>query len=103
LAAKIKNGEVKTVDIANDAIKPTVHIVQSDEITLSPGDGLNSGVDCPAGEFVTGGGLRITQNLIVRVHSSLPQDENTWSVEAINDGPGDSAVTLYAVCIGPNP
>lgn len=77
--------------------------MRTEEITLSPGDGLTRGVDCPAGEIVTGGGLRTSQNLIVRVHSTFPQDQNTWSVAAINDGPGDSVVTLYAVCIGPSP
>jgi hypothetical protein len=98
----INNGAVNTVDIANDAIKPNVHIVKGDGTLIAPGGSGTDTADCPAGEILTGGGFSSTSR-IVRVIHNFPFDENTWSVAEVNDGATPSTLFAFAICIGPSP
>jgi hypothetical protein len=96
-SGKIKNGEVKTEDIAGGAIQPKVHIVRSPGIEVGVGDAESVNVDCPSGEIVTGGGFVTGAGIIIE--ASYPLDENTWRVYADNVGGGVQGFSAYAVCM----
>jgi hypothetical protein len=98
----IVNGQVKTEDIANDAIKPNVHIVLGNADFVSNGEIARSDANCPSGEILTGGGVGAGDNM--RIIKSYPLDVNTWHAAGFNNAViDDGFVQSYAICIGPSP
>jgi len=99
---KIKNGEVKTEDLASGAIKLNVHTVTGEAVTIAPGSSGSAHSDCPAGEILTGGGFAAQGD--VRVTFNIPiEEENIWDVTGINQGAVDGALQAFARCVGPSP
>ena len=96
----IKDGEVKTQDLATGAIQLNVHTVKGDGVIIGPHDGGQDIAECPAGEIVTGGGF-FSQS-IVRTFVSVPGDENEWAVSGINDDDNNpQTLTAFALCVDP--
>ena len=84
-STKIKNGEVKTEDIASGAIQLNIHRVQND-LTLSPGAIGSLGAECPSGETLVGGGFKA--GIHIQVYHSFPSDIPFWLVEGVYEGTG---------------
>lgn len=71
--------------------------MQGNIVVISPNSNGNAQVDCPAGEFLTGGGYSGSTG-VVQVYTNLAADENTWSVSARNLQSSNSAA-LFAVAL----
>ena len=106
---KIKNGEVKAEDIAAgvipDGVQPTVHEVR----VIGSVDAHSTGradATCPDGEIVTGGGFvsgilnGVTLNFF---GSQADLDHNAWVVVAQNPGDLDDSFNAVAVCMDFSP
>lgn len=130
-SAKIVDGEVKSVDVgdgevntqdladgsvtrskmASDAITmPYVHAVQGDGVIVEVGTTETDTADCPDGEIVVGGGFEVGWLLHfndIEIIKSFSSDENSWTVEARNEGFGPFAspevFSAFAMCMGPSP
>lgn len=107
-SGSIKDGEVKTDDLANDAVTSakiadgTIQLIirQFTEIeSFAPGVTGRITVDCPSGQFLTGGGFLVGPSM--RVEGSQPIDVDSWAVNAENQGTADDGVIAYALCIDP--
>jgi hypothetical protein len=102
LSEDIKNGQVNTIDLAPGAVKPNVHRVQGEGVSVPPGQVVSARADCPSGEIVTGGGI-IASN-IAGDFGSFPLDENTWAVNgATDDDSFNGHIIPFAVCMGASP
>jgi hypothetical protein len=100
---KIKNGEVKTEDLASGAVKPNVHIV-SKSGTIGAGEHLNIRVDCPAGESATGGGYSGPDGIEYALNEPTTEfGASSWLIGAVNHNNIDESIVGRAVCIGPFP
>jgi hypothetical protein len=127
-APKIKDGEVKTNDLANDAVtaakiadgaiqeqdiadgvipsgnnQPTIQIVDTAGQTLFPGEGGEENANCPSGTVVTGGGFIADGS--VKVILNIPEDADTWRVAAFNAETNEFAGILraWALCMDTSP
>lgn len=76
-----------------------LQIVTRDVGTVAPGDGIATGVTCPAGKSPLSGGWQPTFNVAGRldVVESYPNGR-VWMFTVFNDGIAGTDVTLYAVC-----
>jgi hypothetical protein len=124
----IKDGEVKTNDLANDAVtaakiadgaiqeqdiadgvipsgnnQPTIQIVDTAGQTLFPGEGGEENANCPSGTVVTGGGFIADGS--VKVILNIPEDADTWRVAAFNAETNEFAGILraWALCMDTSP
>ncbi len=122
----IRDGQVKTQDLANDAVTspkiadgtiqeqdiadgvipdggggalPNIHIVTG-QAELPGGGGASAMANCPDGEVLTGGGFVALPD--IKISSSFPLDENTWDVHAESDFASTTTLTAYAICMGPS-
>jgi hypothetical protein len=95
-SAKIKDGEVKTQDLADGAIQLNAHIVQG-EITDVPTEGVDADAVCPDGEILTGGGFRITGNIQLASMSTAPNTQDTLRISATSDSQGQ--INPFAFCM----
>jgi hypothetical protein len=130
-SASIKNGEVKTEDLANNAVtspkiadgtiqqediadgvvpggvQPTVHIVDGPEDPVEFSGGGLSEANCPSGEVLTGGGASVSRAINVEGALNGPWDEDTWRATAYRTSgeitPQTPTVKAFAVCLDFSP
>jgi hypothetical protein len=119
-SAKIGTGQVTTGNIADQAVAtgkiapsavPTkMEIVYGNIVNVSsgtqvPGDAYAT---CPPSDQLVGGGFFISDPLVtsMRVIDSgkgASDPQNTWHVEAVNDGTQTGWITAQAFCAQPTP
>src|SRR5918999_280380 len=83
-SADIGDGEVNRGDLASGAIQLNPHEVRGSTIVVATKNFGQAFADCPAGNFLTGGGYS-TQSPDVHIVHSMPFDQNTWQVIGYND------------------
>jgi len=74
---------------------------RSSSITIPTGGLSTKGsVDCPVGQRIVGGGVRLDDPANTNVVDSYPAGTTTWEVNAVNVDPGSShGATVYAICL----
>ena len=98
-SGKIKNGEVKAEDLASGVIPPDdVGSLQTTIKQINDEQGgvgaLTYRINCDAGQVVTGGGYFTG----LKVFASFPEDSNTWTF-GVNSNEGETLpLSLYAIC-----
>jgi hypothetical protein len=103
-SGKIKNGEVKAEDIADGVIpdsgggQPTVNIVTGEGVLMLPGSGGTDSATCPDGEILTGGGFSAS-SFASEVNISRPSGTDTWFVGATNHATFTAQLQAYAICL----
>jgi hypothetical protein len=97
----IGDGEVNRGDLASGAIQLNPHEVRGSTIVVATKNFGQAFADCPAGNFLTGGGFG-TQSPDVHIVHSMPFDQNTWQVIGYNDNAlNQYSLTASAMCIDP--
>ena len=102
---KIKNGEVKAEDIADGVIPPSGDVelsvqIVSDSIQIPPNTLTGFSVDCPSGTILTGGGFSHSgAGTNIQIVESAPVDENTWQVFGANKNTASAFfLGAFALC-----
>ena len=100
-SSKIKNGEVKAEDIAPGVIpsgvQPTVHRVDGEFVHVAPNSDAQAEAICPDGELITGGGY--DGNPGTSLSLSLPVDGNKWVVRVHNTISTETFFAAVAQCM----
>ena len=102
---KIRDGEVKTPDIANGALHLQIHFV-TDSIVLEVGQQRGFVVRCPSGEQVTGGGYNSDPDMPVYINQPNEAQQGIavgWAVGASNNGNQPHGLTAFVMCAQPFP
>lgn len=100
-SSDLADSAVTSSKLAGGAVKPNVHRVAGDVLTIAPGNNGADIVDCPAGEIVTGGGFATGVKL--RILNSYPADADSWAVAGFNEDTISRNFRAFALCIGPSP
>jgi hypothetical protein len=105
-SSDIADSAVTSSKLAGGAVKPNVHRVVGNTITIAPGTAGDATADCPAGTLLTGGGFD-TINAI-DVVQSMPSTEagyfnKRWEARGVNEANYDASLRAWAQCIGPSP
>lgn len=90
---KIKNGEVKTEDLASGAVTLKAHRVTGSDLEVAPGHSEISSARCPSGKILLGGGYLSFGGDMVATNSSPDPASNEpeeWQVIVQNLSPTDS-------------
>jgi hypothetical protein len=109
ISQKIKDGEVKTQDLANaavtrDKISPfalkLVTVMRSADFTVGASDIEYGWVKCNKGETATGGGHYTSspQAGTIAFHSLPIQGTHTWEIGVYNPDSNPHQSTVYAIC-----
>ncbi len=105
---KIKNGEVKAEDIAagvipSGGVQPTVHRVDGETVTVGPGpDDASATAVCPDGEIATGGGY--VGNPVTILTLSAPNSEgNGWFASVHTNFSGETEFHGVVQCMDFSP
>jgi hypothetical protein len=93
----IVNGQVLTEDIAPGAIKPNVHRVVGDGVTIPPLDFRVDTAECPSGEVLTGRGFSISSNIKV-IQNDQGANQKTWFVGGNNEDTTNSGSMQASIC-----
>jgi hypothetical protein len=103
---KIKDGEVKTNDLATAAVTKEklnpnavklVLVERTEEFTVRGSDAAVGHVLCDSGEFVTGGGFKAITGPSFNVWTST-KSGNGWSIGVDNEISTDQNVEVSAIC-----
>ena len=98
------SAQVMAVDLGNNAVevngtlKIGHHIVESAQVTVSPGDGASQTCNCPAGEVVLSGGYWTNYVNGFDISMDAPNGPGAWVVFYYNSGGVDKLFKVYAVC-----
>ncbi len=102
----IVNGQVKKEDIADGVIQSggtelNIHRVAGVAVTIPAGEGGFINVQCPDGEFLTGGGYDAPDNYVIT--RNFPTGITNWLVVAHNPAGGAFSMNAFALCLDPTP
>ena len=78
-------------------VHSTVSVPRSADPVNSPTI-LNVGVSCPAGTFVVGGGIEVSNDRAELVNDSDPNAQLGWEGSVVNGGTLNHTATTTAVC-----
>jgi hypothetical protein len=82
------------------AKKPSGYVVKSSSAGSNPADTQSiSGLGCPSGHVVTGGGaLSTSGSTLVNLNSSFPESTRIWGVTMNNASSSSAGMTVFLVC-----
>lgn len=100
-SAKVKNGEVKAHDLATDAVtNRNLRSFQFDEAKKNFPPGLHTRThQCPGGAQRIAGGLKVLNTDEVRLVGSYPVADNKWDVQVANTSGADVVLTIVLTCL----
>jgi hypothetical protein len=100
----IADRTIRQADVVSGALNPTIQTVFSPDTQISPLSSGTAFAECPSGHRVTGGGFFISDPSTMEVTASVPQNEDAWQVNAVNNDPSNTRnFQANAVCMGPIP
>jgi hypothetical protein len=102
VSSDIADSAITSSKLAGGAVKPNMHRVQGNQVTIAPNTITCAHADCPPGYFITGGGF-VASNFDVGVARSAQGASETWIVTTLNPTGFERSVKAYALCIEPSP
>ena len=108
-SAKIADGTIEEEDIADGvipsgAVQPTIHSVTGERAVIETGEFARVTATCPDGELATGGGFAAGAD--IKVSESNPTDlpnPQSWVAGGTNTGPFLNSFSATVVCMDFSP